>query len=131
MNDEDCGSGAGTPATDERLDVADEIRFSDSATLEVAPRRLQIRRRARSLLVGNLQGRFGQAIRGAERAVREAAACECLCKSLERFHSHRFGAVESHGPAAQIQVLLLIGTDAVDAKLVGEIGSAAMGRAIT
>jgi hypothetical protein len=64
---------------------------------------------------------LGQAVHWRDRARTQAATCEALLEALHCVGADRFGAVEGHAPATQVDPGQRRVVDALDAQLVGEV----------
>jgi hypothetical protein len=87
-------------------------------------------RRPRRRAAGDEQRRFGEAIAWIERLAAKAARRERVGEARERLGPDRLRARERDVPAAEVELGALLGADALDAELVGEVRPAAGGAAI-
>ncbi len=76
------------------------------------------------------QGAFGKAVAGQEGLGAEAGVGEGLGEAGQAPRADRLGAVEGHAPGAEVQFGALLGGDAVDAQVEGEVGAAGDGGAL-
>src|SRR6266487_31621 len=70
------------------------------------------------------EGRLGEAVAGEKGFAPEAARRKSRRELLQSFGAHRFRAIGSRHPTAQVQHLLLLGRNLAHAEIVGKVGCA-------